>query len=256
MRPKKSFSQNFLVNDTICKQIVWNFQEQLQGKNVLEVGPGKGALTKYLAQDHGSSFKVVEADADMVQYLLENQILSPEQIVHKDFLKLNLSKIFDQEEFSIIGNFPYNISTQILFKVYDYKEFVPMVVGMFQREVAERIVSDKGSKIYGVTSVLLQSIYEAKLLFHVKPGSFFPPPKVTSSVLLLKRKEDYTIPCNPSLFRTVVKASFNQRRKMIRNSLKAHIRNPELLESEFMDKRPEQLSIEDYYTLTNSIENQ
>lgn len=256
MRPKKSYGQNFLINEAICEKIAESFFKENTEKNVLEVGPGKGALTKYLYGRENINFKAVEADWDMVQYLLHNFDINGDQIIREDFLKLPLDKLFEKESFSIIGNFPYNISSQILFRIDKYKDIVPFMVGMFQKEVAERIVSKEGSKVYGVTSVLLQASFETKLLFHVSPGSFFPAPKVTSSVIMLKRKENYVLPCNEKLFKAIVKASFNQRRKMLRNSIKTFISDDSLLNHKYMSLRPEQMSLNDYFELTTIIENQ
>lgn len=254
-RPKKSFGQNFLINESICQKIVDNFLAANQLDNVLEVGPGKGALTKYLLEED-INFRAVEADWDMMQYLLTHYDIDGEQIIREDFLKVPLDKVFNKEEFSLVGNFPYNISSQILFRVAKYRDIVPTVVGMFQKEVAERIVSKEGSKVYGVISVLIQAYYDAKMLFHVSPGSFYPAPKVTSAVILLQRKENYELPCDERLFRNVVKASFNQRRKMLRNSVKPYVRDQELIEHEYMKRRPEQMSLQDYIDLTLLIQNQ
>lgn len=254
MRPKKSFGQNFLINESICEKIVASFLKENQEKNVLEVGPGKGALTKHLLQQEDINLKAVEADWDMMQYLLTHYDIDGEQIIREDFLKVALDKVFEKESMSVIGNFPYNISSQILFRVAKYRDLVPMVVGMFQKEVAERVVSKEGTKVYGVISVLIQAYYDAKLLFHVSPGSFYPAPKVTSSVIMLKRKENYELPCDDRLFRNVVKASFNQRRKMLRNSVKPYVAGTDLIEHEYMRRRPEQMSLDDYITLTQLIE--
>ena len=253
--PKKSFGQNFLVNDVVCQRIVGQFLELNKEKNVLEVGPGKGALTKYLLREKKINFRAVEADWSMADHL-ESFYAMGDKLIQKDFLKLNFNEVFDGESFSVIGNFPYNISSQILFKVEKHKEMVPTVVGMFQKELAERIVSKEGTKKYGVISVLLQTAYEPKLLFNVGPESFYPAPKVTSTIISLERKKDFTLPCNRSTFRSVVKLSFNQRRKMIRNSIKSLVKDNIILDSEYMTRRPEQMSLQDYYDLTRIIENQ
>lgn len=255
-RPKKSYGQNFLINESISQKIASYFLQENECANILEIGPGKGALTKYLLKEKDLNFKAVEADWDMVQYLLEHYKIEGDQLIQEDFLKLPLDKVFEKDQFSIVGNFPYNISSQILFRIDKYKDMVPLMIGMFQKEVAERVVSKEGSKVYGVTSVLIQASYDVKLLFHVSPGSFFPAPKVTSSVIMLKRKENYELPCNEKLFKAVVKASFNQRRKMLRNSVKAFVKSEELLNHEFMTRRPEQMSLDDYFELTNIVENQ
>ena len=256
LKAKKSFGQNFLINDVICKRIVESFLEHESTGRILEVGPGKGALTRFLVQANNVQIKAVEADRVMADHLVQNGVIDDESIIRGDFLKLLLEKIFDGREFSVVGNFPYNISSQILFRVDKYKDLVPLVVGMFQKEVAERIVSKEGNKVYGVISVLLGASFDSKILFNVKPGNFFPVPKVTSSVVILRRKENYLIPCDKGLFRSLVKAAFGQRRKMLRNSIKSFVRDPDLLKSEVMTKRPEQLGLEDFYTLTNQIEQQ
>ena len=256
LKPKKSYGQNFLINDSISQRIVDALMQQKQGSNVLEVGPGKGALTKYLLQLDNIQFKAIEADWEMIHFLQQEYGLGPETLLQGDFLSLPLEKVFDRSEFNIIGNFPYNISSQILFRILKYKDCVPTIIGMFQSEVAERIASGPGSKIYGVISVLMQASYHVKLLFKVNPGSFFPAPKVISAVLLLERKAEYTPPCDYQLFRRIVKGSFNQRRKMLRNTLKPFIRDEQLFQHELMTQRPEQLSLDEFYELTNLIHNQ
>lgn len=256
MRPKKSYGQNFLINESISQRIVEESLSFRSNDNILEVGPGKGALTKYFVKKEGLNFKAVEADWDMVHHLQQTLGLDENQLIQEDFLKLPLDRVYDREEYTVVGNFPYNISSQILFRVDKYKDLVTGVIGMFQKEVAERIAADPGSKKYGVTSVLIQASYTPKILFRVSPGSFFPVPKVQSAVLALKRKANYTLPCSNSLFRTVVKTSFNQRRKMIRNTLKPLIKDLSLYELEVMSKRPEQLSLDDFIQLTNTLETQ
>jgi len=256
LRPKKSYGQNFLINESVSQRIVESILSLRQGDNILEVGPGKGALTKYLVKEPSINFKAVEADWDMVHHLQQHLHMSEEQLIQKDFLKLPLEQVFDQTSYNVVGNFPYNISSQILFKVEKYKDLVPVVIGMFQKEVAERIAAGPGSKTYGVISVLLQARYDAKILFKVSPGSFFPAPKVTSAILYLKRKENYTLDCSEALFRTVVKSSFNQRRKMIRNTLKPLIKDEAIFSHELMEQRPEQLSLDQFIHLTNIIDRQ
>jgi len=205
LRPKKSYGQNFLINESISERIVESAVGSMTNNNLLEVGPGKGALTKYLVQKPNINFKAVEADWDMVHHLQQTLGMSEKQLIQEDFLKLPLEKVFDKEQYTIVGNFPYNISSQILFRVEKYKDLVPAVIGMFQKEVAERIAAGPGSKTYGVISVLLQASYDPKIIMKVSPGSFFPAPKVQSAVLYLKRKENYTLPCSRALFKTVVK---------------------------------------------------
>lgn len=255
MKAKKSFGQHFLVNELIAEKITTSLIKAEGIKNVLEIGPGKGVLTKYLAS-YDSNLKVVEADQDMVDYLTHSKIIHPDQIIFLDFLKLNLSKVFDKQEFYLIGNYPYNISSQILFKMINSKELVPEMVGMFQKEVADRVVAPPGSKTYGVISVLVQAYYEGKTIIDVAPASFSPPPKVNSSVIRLIRKENYTLPCDDRLFRTVVKTGFNSRRKMLRNTLKPLFQDQTILEDAFFTQRPEQLSVQDFVDITIKLSNQ
>ena len=221
-------------------------------KNILEIGPGKGVLTKYLAKQD-TQLKVVEADQDMVHYLISNKILEESQITFLDFLKLNMSKVFDGAEFLLIGNYPYNISSQILFKMINSKELVPEMVGMFQKEVADRVVAPPGSKTYGVISVLVQAYYEGKTIIDVAPNSFSPPPKVQSSVIRLVRKENHTLPCDDRLFRNVVKTAFSQRRKMLRNTLKSLFKDESLMDDPYFTQRPEQLSVQNFVDITIKI---
>jgi len=255
MKAKKSFGQHFLVNEHIAENIANGLLKKDGLKNILEIGPGKGVLTKYLTK-HETNLKVVEADQDMVDYLIRAKIINEDQIIFLDFLKLNLSKVFDGEQFYLIGNYPYNISSQILFKMVNSKELVPEMVGMFQKEVADRVVAPPGSKTYGVISVLVQAHYEGETIIDVAPSSFSPPPKVNSSVIRLVRKENYTLPCDERLFRTVVKTSFNSRRKMLRNTLKPLVHDPTMLEDPFFTKRPEQLSVQDFVDITIKLSNQ
>jgi 16S rRNA (adenine1518-N6/adenine1519-N6)-dimethyltransferase len=252
MKAKKSFGQHFLVNEHIAKKIAESLIKREGIKNVLEIGPGKGVLTKYLAA-MDIHLKVVEADQDMVQYLVAKNIVHSDQILFLDFLKLNLSKVFDGQPFYLIGNYPYNISSQILIKMINHKELVPEMVGMFQKEVADRVIAPPGSKTYGVISVLVQAYYTGQLLIDVAPGNFAPPPKVQSGVIRLMRKENYHLPCDERFFRTVVKTAFNQRRKMMRNTLKPLAGDPAILEDPFFTRRPEQLSVEEFVTVTNLL---
>jgi 16S rRNA (adenine1518-N6/adenine1519-N6)-dimethyltransferase len=253
MKAKKSFGQHFLTNESIAKDIAYSLEMTGIVKNVLEIGPGKGVLTKYLAAQD-TNLKVVEADKDMVQYLTSNKILDDEQIIFLDFLKLNMQKVFDGEPFLMIGNYPYNISSQILFKMVNSKELVPEMVGMFQKEVADRVVAPPGSKTYGVISVLVQAYYEGKTIIDVAPNSFSPPPKVQSSVIRLVRKENAVLPCDDRLFRNVVKTAFNQRRKMLRNTLKPLFGEESLMNDAYFTQRPEQLSVQDFVDITLKLE--
>ncbi|MBK8517836.1 MAG: ribosomal RNA small subunit methyltransferase A [Saprospiraceae bacterium] len=255
MKAKKSFGQHFLINEYIAKTIANGLLKTENLKNVLEIGPGKGVLTKYLSTQD-ICLKVVEADQDMVDYLTRNKIVEPDQITFLDFLKLNLSKVFDGQPFYLIGNYPYNISSQILFKMINSKELVPEMVGMFQKEVADRVVAPPGSKTYGVISVLVQAYYTGETIIDVSPDSFSPPPKVNSSVIRLKRKEDYVLSCDDRLFRSVVKTSFSSRRKMLRNTLKPLFLDSKILHDPFYNQRPEQLSVQDFVDITINLTNQ
>jgi 16S rRNA (adenine1518-N6/adenine1519-N6)-dimethyltransferase len=253
LKAKKSYGQHFLIDEEISSRIAASLTLSDGLNNVLEVGPGKGMLTKYLIEK-GFNFKAVEADRDMVSYLQENYPQLDGKIISEDFLKLNLEEIFVNEPLALIGNYPYNISSQIIFKMIDYKDLIPEMVGMFQKEVGERIVAPPGSKTYGIISVLAQAYYEGELLIQVGPESFDPPPKVQSVVIKLKRKDHLEIDCNPKVFKRVVKQAFSQRRKMLRNTMKAFIKGDDLLQSDFFLQRPEQLSVEQFITLTNWIE--
>lgn len=253
IKAKKSYGQHFLNSESIAKEIAYSLQKVEGHKNVLEIGPGKGMLTKYLLEQD-INLKVVEADQDMVDYLKENLSIDEKAIVFFDFIRANMQRFFEEQPFYIIGNFPYNISSQIVFKMLDSRDLVPELVGMFQKEMAERIIAPPGSKTYGVISVLTQAYYEGEMVLYVDPESFTPPPKVNSAVIRLKRKKNYELPCNETLFRTVVKLSFSQRRKMLRNTIKSIIGSHEMLSNDFYNKRPEQLSVEDFIDITNKIE--
>jgi len=253
LRAKKSYGQHFLVNETLSQSIVESAIDYSDKYPILEIGPGKGVLTKYLFENN-IQFKSVEADIEMVEYLRENYLGISEYIIHSDILRLDLSKVFEENEFLLFGNYPYNISSQILFQMLKYKVYIPIMIGMFQKEVAERIIASPGNKQYGILSVLTQAYYSGKITHRIKPGSFNPPPKVDSAVIKLKRKEDFTLNCNESLFKTVVKMAFNHRRKMMRNTLKSLVKNPDIIKNTIFTMRPEQLSVEDFVSLTNLIE--
>ncbi|HFB99376.1 MAG TPA: 16S rRNA (adenine(1518)-N(6)/adenine(1519)-N(6))-dimethyltransferase RsmA [Phaeodactylibacter sp.] len=257
MKAKKSFGQHFLNSEIITEEIAHGLQLTDRYDNVLEIGPGKGMLTKYLLK-RDFNLKVVEADRDMVSFLGKNFPQLAGKIIAKDFLKTDLSEIFGGEQFGLIGNFPYNISSQIIFKMLEYKEFVPEMVGMFQKEVAERIVAQPGSKTYGVVSVLVQAYYDGKYLFTVDRMNFDPPPKVQSGVIQLVRKENMDLGCDYKMFRRVVKQAFGQRRKMLRNTMKIFFDETNedekaLLQTDFFKLRPEKLSVEDYVKLVGMI---
>jgi len=258
LKAKKSFGQHFLNSEIITGEIADGLKLTNSYSHVLEVGPGKGMLTKYLLQKE-YDLKVVEADRDMVSYLEKNFPQLMDKIISGDFLKSNLNEIFDGEQFGLIGNFPYNISSQIMFKMLDYKEIIPEMVGMFQKEVAERIVAKPGSKVYGVISVLIQAFYNGKYLFTVDRMNFDPPPKVQSGVIQMTRKENLELGCDYKMFRRVVKQAFGQRRKMLRNTMKLFFKEKEeagkeLFENKLFTLRPEKLSVEDFVRLTLLIE--
>jgi 16S rRNA (adenine1518-N6/adenine1519-N6)-dimethyltransferase len=254
MRAKKSFGQHFLTNEGIAQRIAGSLTtvNGSLGSNVLEIGPGKGMLTKYLLEKD-LNLLVVEADDDMVDYIHRNFIRLHGRVISQDFLKLNLENLFTpNSRFSIIGNFPYNISSQIVFKMLENRHLVPELVGMFQKEMAERIVATPGGKDYGVISVLAQAHYAGEYLFTVSNGNFNPPPKVQSAVIRLLRK-DGDLGCDPELFRQVVKQAFGQRRKMLRNTLKSMVNDPDILAEDFFRQRPEVLSVTEFVALTNRI---
>jgi 16S rRNA (adenine1518-N6/adenine1519-N6)-dimethyltransferase len=250
VKPKKHLGQHFLADKNIALKIVESLSEA--NKQVLEIGPGTGVLTQFLRSRSNIDFKVVEVDTESVEYL--RVLYDDLQILHTDFLKLKLDDVF-KGSIAIIGNFPYNISSQIFFKVLDYKDQVTEVVGMIQKEVAQRIASPPGSKQYGILSVLLQTYYDINYLFTVNEGVFIPPPKVKSAVIRLSRNERKELACNEKLLVRVVKQAFNQRRKTLRNSLKSILLNL-AIEPEILTRRPEQLSVEEFIKLTQQIESQ
>lgn len=220
----------------------------------MEIGPGMGVLTKYLINKDAEVI-AMDLDAESIVYLKENYPNKNLKIIEADFLKYDLSELFNDEQFGITGNFPYNISTQIVFKMLEWKEQIPEFTGMFQKEVAQRICEKEGSKAYGILSVLTQAFYDAEYLFTVPPTVFNPPPKVDSGVLRLKRKEDYSIPCDEKMLYKVVKTAFQQRRKTLRNSLKSFNISDKLKEDTIFGQRPEQLSVSQFITLTKKLEN-
>jgi len=253
VRAKKHLGQHFLRDENIAKKIADTLT--LQGyKDVLEIGPGMGVLTKYLLKKDIKTH-VIEIDTESVEYLKSNYLNLSDRIYEKDFLKYDLTEIFKEQPFAIIGNFPYNISSQIVFKTLEMRHQIPEFSGMFQKEVAQRICSKEGSKIYGILSVLTQAFYDAEYLFTVPPSVFNPPPKVDSGVLLLKRKENFSLPCDEALFFKVVKTGFQQRRKTLRNSLKTFNLSDNLKANTIFGQRPEQLSVSQFIELTSLIEN-
>jgi len=260
VKAKKHLGQHFLTDESIAKDIA----DALSGngyEDVLEIGPGMGVLTKYLLPKE-AKVTVMELDRESVAYLNETFPLehikldtSKEHfdIIEGDFLKKNIQDIFNKKQVAIIGNFPYNISTQIVFKAIENREYVPEFAGMFQKEVAKRIAEKKGSKVYGILSVLTQAFYDVEYLFTVPPSVFNPPPKVDSGVIRLVRKKDFSLPVNEKLFFRVVKTAFNQRRKMLRSSLKSFNLSDSLKEDPFFTKRPEQLSVNEFIELTQKL---
>lgn len=251
VQPKKHLGQHFLRNDSICADIAAAITFHGQYTHVLEVGPGMGALTRHL-KPLNASLQVVEIDRESVQYLLQSRLLEPDQILSEDFLRMNLTERFSAP-LAVVGNFPYNISSQIVFKVLEHKDLVHELVGMFQKEVAERFATGPGSKEYGVTSVLAQAYYDIEYLFTVHEHEFIPPPKVKSGVIRMRRKFNHDIGCSEKKLRLVVKTAFNQRRKTLSNSLKSLL-SPDVDKSlPVFKQRPEQLSVEEFVALANLI---
>ena len=260
VKAKKHLGQHFLTDESIAKKIA----ASLSGNgydDVLEIGPGMGVLTKYLLPQK-AKITVLELDRESVAYLhdtfpLEHIKLDTSaahfSVLEGDFLKKNIQDIFNKKQVAIIGNFPYNISTQIVFKAIENREFVPEFAGMFQKEVAKRIAEKEGSKVYGIMSVLTQAFFDVEYLFTVPPTVFNPPPKVESGVIRLVRKKDFSLPVDEKLFFRVVKTAFNQRRKMLRSSLKLFNLSDALREDPVFTKRPEQLSVSAFIALTQKI---
>ena len=251
MRAKKSYGQHFLTNEHYARQIAEALRLTDQYRNVLEVGPGQGMLTKHLL-DRADAFtlRVAEADNDMVDYLRAHYPTLNDRIHAGDFLRLDLRRVFDGAPFGLVGNFPYNISSQILIKLLDNHTLIPEMVGMFQKEVADRVIIGHGSKVYGVIGVLVQARYVPQLLFNVSKGNFAPPPKVESAVIRLVRRPEPLIPdADYGMFKHVVKAAFGQRRKMLRNSLKSVFDADALAGEEIFSRRPEQVSVEEFVAL-------
>ena len=249
VRAKKSLGQHFLTDESIAERIA----RSLTGRTrcLLEIGPGMGVLTKYLVGEPQYRFRAIELDRESVEYL---HLHYPElDVIEGDFLRLDLNNIFGDEPFAIIGNFPYNISSQILFRVFEQRNHIPEVVGMFQKEVAERVAAGPGSKTYGILSVLLSAFYDIEYLFTVHENVFNPPPKVKSAVIRLTRNDVQQLGCDERLFVQVVKTGFNQRRKTLRNALKPLNMQLDAIPDEILAKRAEQLSVQDFIFITNNI---
>ncbi len=252
VKAKKHLGQHFLKNEEIAKNIV---DALLQSTNLplLEIGPGTGVLTKHLIEKE--KFFAVDIDTESIEYLKKVYPKHEAKILYGDFLKMSMDNLFP-EHFAIIGNFPYNISSQIMFKVLDYRNKIDVVVGMFQKEVAERMAEKPGTKTYGILSVLLQAFYDIEYLFTVEPNAFNPPPKVKSAVIRLTRNRTEKLDCDEKLFKAIVKSTFNQRRKMVRNGVKSFIKDESIMSHKFFTMRPEQLSVAQFVELTQIIEKQ
>lgn len=267
VRPKKQLGQHFLTDQDVARRIA-DTVDACPALPILEVGPGMGVLTQYLLPK-GRPVKVVEIDTESVAYLKENMPQLGENILGDDFLRMPLDQVFGGQPFVLTGNYPYNISSQIFFRMLEYRDLIPCCTGMIQREVAQRMAAGPGSRTYGILSVLLQAWYSVEYLFTVDEHVFCPPPKVKSAVIRLTRNEVSSLPCNEVLFRRVVKTTFNQRRKTLRNNIRpllAQIDNEqrekgmqpkdhtEWLAQKLFQKRPEQLSVQDFISLTLSLQ--
>lgn len=267
VRPKKQLGQHFLTDQDVARRIA-DTVDACPALPILEVGPGMGVLTQYLLPK-GRPVKVVEIDTESVAYLKKNMPQLGENILGDDFLRMPLDQVFGGQPFVLTGNYPYNISSQIFFRMLEYRDLIPCCTGMIQREVAQRMAAGPGSRTYGILSVLLQAWYSVEYLFTVDEHVFCPPPKVKSAVIRLTRNEVSSLPCNEVLFRRVVKTTFNQRRKTLRNNIRpllAQIDNEqrekgmqpkdhtEWLAQELFQKRPEQLSVQDFISLTLSLQ--
>ena len=253
VKPKKFLGQHFLKDLAVARQIA-DTVDACPGLPLLEVGPGMGVLTQFLLKKE-RPLKVVEVDYESVAYLRENYPELEDNIIEDDFLKMHLERLFDGQPFVLTGNYPYNISSQIFFKMLDYKDLIPCCTGMIQKEVAERIAAAPGSKTYGILSVLIQAWYSVEYLFTVHEHVFNPPPKVKSAVIRMTRNETQALGCDEKLFKQIVKTTFNQRRKTLRNSIKPILgKDSPLTQDTLFDKRPEQLSVAQFIALTNQVE--
>ncbi len=251
---KKRLGQHFLIDLSIAKDIA-DTVDTCPGMPILEVGPGMGVLTRFLIEKK-RPLKVVEIDEESVSYLCKNlPQLQEENIIPDDFLKMRLDRLFDGGQFMLIGNYPYNISSQIFFKMLDYKEYIPYCSGMIQKEVGERLAAKPGTKAYGILSILIQLWYDVEYLFTVDENVFSPPPKVKSAVVLMKRNTRTSLECDEALFKKIVKGTFNQRRKKLRNSIQQIVgKDSPLLGDPILEMRPEQLSLEEFIELTRKVE--
>ena len=253
VRPKKALGQHFLTDMSVASQIA-DTVDAMPQLPILEVGPGTGVLTQFLLEKQ-RTLKVVEIDRESVAYLQQHFPQLGDNLIDKDFLKMDLSEVFDGQPFVLTGNYPYNISSQIFFKMLDNKELIPCCTGMIQKEVAERMAAGPGSKTYGVLSIFMQAWYNVEYLFTVDEHVFNPPPKVKSAVIRLTRNQSQSLGCDEKLFRRIVKTVFTMRRKMMRNGMKQILgAGHPLLEDPIFTRRPEQLSIQEFVALTNRVE--
>jgi 16S rRNA (adenine1518-N6/adenine1519-N6)-dimethyltransferase len=251
VKAKKHLGQHFLTDKNICRKIAKQYGRHQGCDRVLEIGPGMGALTSFMIED-GLDVTVMEIDTESIAYLNEHFPPLYGKIHNADFLKADLKEIMGEEPFAVVGNFPYNISSQILFKCLEYRNQIPEIMGMFQKEVAMRVAEKPGSKTYGILSVILQAFYDIEYCFTVDEHVFNPPPKVKSGVIRLTRNDRETLQCDEELFIKVVKMAFNQRRKTIRNSIKPLIKDKEI-DHEYLALRPEVLSVEQFVELTTLV---
>jgi len=252
VRAKKGLGQHFLKDENIACKIVDSLSYSDKYSNIIEVGPGMGVLTKYLLTKKDFNTFVIEVDKESVDYLQNNFPELGDRIIAADFLRYDLQELF-KEPFAIIGNFPYNISSQILFKALENKNLVPEIVGTFQLEMAQRIAASPNNKTYGILSVFLQAYYTIEYLFTVNETVFSPPPKVKSAVVRLTRNDVQSLDCDEKLFFKIVKTTFNQRRKMLRNTLKTFGDNIKYVNPEMLTKRPENLTVDDFVQITRII---
>lgn len=252
VKAKKHLGQHFLHDQEVCIKISDYIKKSFREEILLEVGPGTGAISKYLLPFFGSKMEVCEIDHESIQYLTKNYPELEHRIINKDFLQIDFKELYPNKSIMVVGNFPYYISSQILFHCLAFKNQIPQVIGMFQKELAERICEKAGKKSYGIISVLLQCYYNIDYCFTVNEQSFSPPPKVKSAIIHLKRNDRKELPCDEKFFIQIVKTSFNQRRKMLRNSLKSILK--EGFQHPFLNQRPEQLSVEDFIAFCLVIE--
>ncbi len=254
VHPKKSLGQHFLADANIARKIAGSLTGHGDYNAVVEVGPGTGMLSQFLLNNKDFKWFGLDVDRDAIAYLKERFPGFKDNIIHADFLQADLKQFSDEGQLAVIGNFPYNISTQIMFRVLQQRNTVPEAVGMFQKEVARRIASPPGSKEYGILSVLTQAFYDVEILFNVEPHVFVPPPKVQSSVIRCRRLTSCILDCDEKMFFAVVKTAFNQRRKTLRNSLKSMKVNWDALSAEMAGQRPEQLGVLDFVNITKHAE--